>query len=139
MILIATYYRKNNNAGNYEWNSVSMVNTVNYFKMPSLIGAIFMDSGEETAEQYNCVMDNALQRMKMVTEFYKRKVESFQGNPQISAACKVHYSNLITPTNIFSTIIDNLDKKDFAKMLLSINDLVKTNAELQSNSCPLIY
>ena len=71
-----TYDRKYNNAGNYEWNSVSIVNTVNYFKMPSLIGAIFMDSGEETAEQYNCVMDNALQRIKMVTEFYKSKVES---------------------------------------------------------------
>ena len=134
------YYRKENSGGNYKWKVAGTVNTVNYFKIPSLIGAIFMDSGDETAEQYNCVMKNALQRMKLVTEFYKKKVGSFDNipNTKISKACEDQYDSLIT-TDIFSTISSNLDNNNFAGIVSSINELIKKNSELQSNSCPLIY
>lgn len=105
---------------------------ITYFKISTLLGAIFLDADRNTVEQYDCIIRNIESKSKIIVEIYKQKTlklleESNAPNSQLSS-CSQDYTEA---KNIFA----NFNPKSPS----SLSDIEGINRNLQEKSCPLIY
>ena len=135
------YYKKkyDKNANTNIWIPIGTQNSVNYLKIPSLLGAIFMDSGIDTVSEYNCVMDNVINRIKLVSNVLSNRIDEINppSNPQFPK-CNTEYTSATSTLTTFNMDINNI-KSSPSSLIFNINQIKLQNDNLQSKSCPLIY
>ena len=105
-----------------------------YIRRPALFGAIFTDN----LEIYGCVMKKSFDRLKVVSQVYKKKVNSLFDHYQKNGdSCKEYYSDeniqaIIDAASIFSQ--SNINAIDEAA-----KNLEEQNKQAQLFSCVAIY
>lgn len=125
------YYKKNNNL------FVSTGETSYYIKLPSLIGAIFSEF-----ENYNCNMENAFKRLKLVTDVYYDKttaLESYYTSPPNFECLSIMNTIKNTLNNIKSEVDKEFDNADLEIIYDNIQDLEGYNEQAIKLSCAEIY
>jgi len=128
------FYKKNENVFG------SPDGTSNYIKLPSLLGAIFSD-----LETYNCNMENAFERLQLVTEIYLNKTRV------LKEYYKEPYSPCFTIMYEIENILDDIKNEvddilsdfdgefDVEDIYTYIQDLEDYNDRAIKLSCAEIY
>lgn len=105
-----------------------------YLKKPSLIGAIFTDD----IKMYECVMENAFKKLKIVTKVYYQKTEDLK-NYYIGQgdSCANHHG--ITDISTILGASANFDQPQILAIDSASIVLEQYNKQAQLYSCALIY
>jgi len=101
----------------------SITQTKDYLEIPLIYGAIF----SESAEDYECAMNKALQRLRYVAQVYKDRTNALVSFSECSVFYSTDYIDIILDSTVMEDIYD-------AKLKLSLQNL-----GAQAASCPLIY
>lgn len=103
-----------------------------YLGKASLIGAIFA----EDKEMYECAMQNAFERMRVVTDVYIKRTEAILAGA--SSDCMVYYgSEYSGALQDLYGIFDASTQFNFAN--IETIKLARNGLEAQNKNCPLIY
>lgn len=109
-----------------------------YLGTSSIIAAIFSDS----KETYECGLNDALERLKVINEIYLGKAKYLQETMQ-NTDCGNYYSNIegIDKLVAMNTTlqIESLDENKVRAIYLNSVDIQNFNKLLSMKSCPLIY
>ena len=108
-----------------------------YIEKSSIIGAIYSD----TLEAYECSMQNAFNRLNLVTKIYIDRTGSLTQGLGTQNPCHISYT---TAENNLARISDQSLKKftdltDVESMKSAAKSLSNENKNLQLYSCPLVY
>jgi len=115
-----TFYEKSGTS----WNGVGLSN---YIGKASLLAAIF----SENQEIYECGMKNALERLQLVADIYKKRTDNL-------GSCDGLYASASTNLN---NIKDNADpdNPNYNQIYSEALILEQQNDIILANSCPTIY
>ena len=106
-----------------------------YVGLPSLIGAVFVDSYED----YDCAMQNSFLSLKPVNEVHLERIRLLRD----SGVCSAYYSGAHqAPFEGINRITENAmewDKISFTELLSAINDMKVANKNIMNSACPLLY
>ena len=95
-----------------------------------LAGAIFADS----ANEYRCNVENAVNKLRDITEFYIAKVRDMN-----LERCDTYYTNLITGLNNFRREIGEPISINVDEMNSRIGNIVSANTNLLGENCYAIF
>lgn len=104
-----------------------------YLGKPAIYGAIF----SEGRDFYECNMNKALLRQKIVSELYAMKIETLMASDKITnPACKTAYGSAVEKINNMIPLLD-LENAENIKTLS--DEISAQNTALKLKSCPMIY
>jgi len=111
-----------------------------YLKLPSLLGAVFVDS----AESYECMMNSSFKRLNMVARIYANRTAGFYGqidggDLESCSSMGPRYDIANDTINEIKTYAEGYDYSNVAEIYGRIGAVRNDNRILQLNSCPLIY
>ena len=106
-----------------------------YLKKPSLIGAIFTDN----IEMYDCTVNNAFKKLKIVTEVYEKKSEILRDYYDSQGDNCKNYHDLTSLYNEILTASNEFNDANIAIINTHVDTLEQKNKDAQLYSCALIY
>ena len=107
-----------------------------YIGLPALYAAIF----SEDQENYECAMDKAFKKLKLTSQVYYGKLNSFESDSSIPSDCRNRYNSargridsLSATAPATASLINFIESTGF------IEETKEDNAELIKSSFPPIY
>ena len=111
-----------------------------YVKEASLLGAVFSDN----AEIYNCNMEKAFNKLKIISNIYNKKVNNIikqYNNIEENDVCRDFYqSNLLAISGNISYLSSfDFESSDYKEIIEASDEIKRLNNESDALSCVLIY
>ena len=102
-----------------------------------LLGAVFTDD----SETYNCVMDNVFEKINIVTQIYKKKVESIKDRYiSDNHRCKDHSGTIYNLDNFDEILVaSTFTQANSNKIINAAVKIEAQNKQAQLRSCATIY
>ncbi|MAG91433.1 hypothetical protein CMO83_02055 [Candidatus Woesearchaeota archaeon] len=106
-----------------------------YIGEAALLGAIYSD----TKELFECNMQNAYNRLELVTDVLKDRTIKLRDDTTIRQECIQIYNNALAQINRIEAATSSFDTTSVNNIASASKDLSLQNKEAQKFSCPLIY